>query len=114
MKESEKKQLALRIKSLRESKGYTQEEFAEICGTSTRTISNIERGQSVPDLSTIFTLAKHLSVSLDELLKIAPHSKKTAARQQKEYEIINRIQSANDGMLDYISENIELIFKHFN
>lgn len=114
MKETERKQLGLRIKLLRENKGFTQEEFAEICGASARTISNIERGQSVPDLKTVYAFAKHLSISIDELLKINNFSKKSPARLQKEYDLINRIQSASDGLLDYLADDIELAFKHFS
>ena len=114
MKGSEREQLGIRIKALRESKGHTQEEFAEICGASVRTISNIERGQSTPDLRTIYAIAKNLSISIDELLKINTYSKKSVARQQKEYELITKIQSVSDGLLDYLAEDIELALKHFS
>ena len=51
MKKKKKKTLSLKVKSLRESQHITQEDLADKCEVSWRTISNLERGLVVPDLS---------------------------------------------------------------
>ena len=50
MKEDVKKFLGIKVRSMRENAGLTQEELAAICDVSWRTISNLERGLVVPDL----------------------------------------------------------------
>ncbi|MDO5519848.1 MAG: helix-turn-helix domain-containing protein [bacterium] len=56
------------IKTLREQKGYTQKQLADLLLVSDKTISKWETGKGLPDLSLIEPLAKALSVSVAELL----------------------------------------------
>ncbi len=59
---------ANRLKSERESKGWTQEKFAEILGVSNGTISGYERNYREPDFDTLIKIARQLNVSIDYLL----------------------------------------------
>ena len=56
------------IKTLREKKGITQAELADILGASSKTVSKWETAKGLPDISLIEPLAKALSVSVMELL----------------------------------------------
>ena len=56
------------IKTLREEKGITQAELADILGVSSKTVSKWETAKGLPDISLIEPLAKALSVSVMELL----------------------------------------------
>ncbi|MEE1218405.1 MAG: helix-turn-helix domain-containing protein [Ruminococcus sp.] len=56
------------IKTLREKKGITQAELADILGVSSKTVSKWETAKGLPDISLIEPLAKALSVSVMELL----------------------------------------------
>lgn len=56
------------IKELREKKGYTQRQLAEILCVSDKTISKWETGKGLPDVGIIGELASSLGVSLAELL----------------------------------------------
>ena len=56
MKDEMKKSLALKVKSLREAESLTQEQLADKCDVSWRTISNLERGLVVPDLCMLIKL----------------------------------------------------------
>ncbi len=60
-----------RLRSLREEKGYTQEEFAELLGETRLQIWRWENKKSIPDAETIVRLAKTLNVSSDYLLGIS-------------------------------------------
>ncbi len=59
---------ANRLKSERESKGWTQEQFAEILGVSNGTVSGYERNYREPDFDTLIKIARQLNVSIDYLL----------------------------------------------
>lgn len=58
-----------RIKSLRQKKGLTQEQFAEICGLHKNYIGMVERGERNPALLNIEIIAKGLETSISELMK---------------------------------------------
>ena len=56
------------IRSLRESKGLTQEELAEHIHVSAKAVSKWETGKGFPDISLLEPLAKALDISVIELL----------------------------------------------
>ena len=56
------------IKKLRESRGTTQSELAEILNVSDKTVSKWETGKGYPDITLIEPLASALNVSVMELL----------------------------------------------
>lgn len=57
-----------RIKSIRQSKGITQEGLAEMAGLSPNHVSVIERGVKVPQLDSFVAICNALGVSADALL----------------------------------------------
>lgn len=57
------------IRSLREKKGFTQKQLAEIISVSDKTISKWETGKGLPDISLLTPLAGALGVSVAELLR---------------------------------------------
>lgn len=60
--------LAANIKKYRIKTGYTQSALAEKLFVSTQAISKWERGQSLPDLSNLCTLAEIFKISVDKLI----------------------------------------------
>ena len=56
------------IKHLREKKGITQAQLADLLGVSSKAVSKWETAKGFPDISLIEPLAKALSVSVMELL----------------------------------------------
>lgn len=58
----------LTIKSLREKKGVTQAELADMLGVSSKAVSKWETAKGLPDITLIEPLAKALSVSVMELM----------------------------------------------
>lgn len=57
-----------KLKEVREEKGYTQQELAEVIHVSSGTISHYENGSREPGAETISQLATFLDVSTDYLL----------------------------------------------
>ena len=56
------------IKNLREKKGLTQAELADMIGVSSKAISKWETAKGLPDINLIESLANALSVSVMELM----------------------------------------------
>ncbi|MCC6690446.1 MAG: helix-turn-helix transcriptional regulator [Bacteroidia bacterium] len=61
------KAFAKHLKTIRQKKGFTQEELAYQSGLSLSQIARIETFRINPTLSTIFTIARTLKVPLYEL-----------------------------------------------
>lgn len=64
-----KREIGLRIRAYRLERRLTQEQLAERIERAVETISNLERGISLPNEATLIRLAQALDVSVDELLK---------------------------------------------
>lgn len=60
------------VKALREAKGYTQKQLADLVCVSDKAVSRWETGRGLPDISLLEPLAAALEVSLSELLAGAP------------------------------------------
>ena len=56
-----------RIKELRASFGWTQEQFAEKLGVSRQTIISIENGRYNPSLELAYKIAKSFQLSIEEV-----------------------------------------------
>lgn len=63
-----KRAIGKRIRSKRESAGYTREQLSELCALSPRFLANVELGDSAVSLETLMTLCRVLSCSSDSLL----------------------------------------------
>ncbi len=61
--------LAIKVKDLRNRKGYSQEQLSEESKLSLRTIQRIEKGESVPRGDTLVKLTQALGVTPDDLLE---------------------------------------------
>lgn len=57
-----------RIKKIRQEKGYTQQELAEMIGVAKNTITGYEKGNREPDATKIIALSKALNVPGDWII----------------------------------------------
>jgi transcriptional regulator with XRE-family HTH domain len=57
------------VRRIRQKKGLTQEQFAEISGFSQQYLSGLEKGKRNPTIVTVFELASTLGVSHMDLLR---------------------------------------------
>jgi transcriptional regulator with XRE-family HTH domain len=57
------------VRRIRQKRGLTQEQFAEISGFSQQYLSGLEKGKRNPTIVTVFELASALGVSHIDLLK---------------------------------------------
>lgn len=61
-------EIADRIRALRESKGWTQEDLAEEAGIGPATVSRLERGVIEPRVETLRALCEAFDVTADWLI----------------------------------------------
>jgi transcriptional regulator with XRE-family HTH domain len=61
--------LGQKIRKLRTEKGWSQEDFADMCGIGRAHMSLIERGQQNLTLATLETICKVLGISMSGILK---------------------------------------------
>lgn len=116
-----------RIKLIRQTKGFTQEEVAEQLGMSANAYGDIERGSSDPKLSKLQKLSQILGVNLVELigshdrwiLNLACEVKKSTwiqgesltELQQIKFELEKQqlLNAEKDKEIAYLKEIIELM-----
>ena len=104
-------EIGLKIQSLRKNANITQEELAEKCNVSWRTISNLERGVVMPSLQVICDIAQCFDVSIDKLLNNKIIVKKPMSRIRKENQVIESICQLDNKLLCHIEEYIKLLKK---
>ncbi|WP_417445240.1 DUF4870 domain-containing protein [Joostella sp.] len=63
--------LAIKVKELRNRKGFSQEQLSEESKLSLRTVQRIEKGESIPRGDTLLKLTQALGVTPDDLLEWA-------------------------------------------
>ncbi len=59
------------LKSLRKSKGLTQEKLAELCGISVQYLGDVERGKANATINVLGKIAQALGISVAELFDTA-------------------------------------------
>lgn len=64
-----RKKFGKRLRTLREERGWSQEEFADRAGLHRTYVSAVERGVRNPTLSVLERLAKALGVPLSRLVE---------------------------------------------
>ena len=60
-----------RLRELREAKGLTQAQLADLIGVSRKTVNTVENGVFVPSTVVALKLAKALGISVEALFFIA-------------------------------------------
>jgi hypothetical protein len=113
MEEAVKKHMGLKVKIMRERAKLTQEQLAEECGVSWRTISNLERGLVVPDLTMLRSIAQKFNASVDDMLELKSISNKSPSRIAKELKLYEEIKALNSKTLDFLLDIIPLFRSYF-
>ena len=97
--DNEKKLLGLRIRRVRELKGWTQSELAVNADVSHKHLGELERGRGNPSLKSLQGLAAALGLSLCELFDMDQEGKPTDALRT---EINEQLQTAKPEVLRLI------------
>lgn len=76
------------IKELRVNKGLSQKDVANICNITAPAVSKWERGESIPDISSLESLSHLFGVSINELINSKAEIKIIANKQNLLYKIV--------------------------
>ena len=71
------------LRDLRKEKGQTQEEIAEMLGTSSRSVSRWETGRTLPDLAILVELADYYNVDIKDIIN-GERERETMEKEKKE------------------------------
>lgn len=97
-------QLGERIKTVRCTRGLTQENLAELVGCNTSHISNIENNYTKLSLNVLLAIANALGVSIDYLLANQLNSTSSILSQ----EILSKLTNCNDADKEKIIKIIDI------
>jgi len=99
-----------RIKTYRKAKGLTQAELGERIERSDEALSNLERGKSLPEISTLIAVAKELERPIQDFLpKKASYRSKSASRLSDEAELSALASSLSDRQLNIALEQLKAL-----
>lgn len=101
------------LKKLRQSIGISQQQLADVIGTSQQSINKYENHSVEPDIATLIALADYFSTSVDYLIGHTEVKRKIETIQHdsftaEEIQIIDGYRNANN----YEKEIIKLVIKN--
>ena len=101
MSEQLKQNIGLRVKTARQQQGMTQAQLAEAIDKAFETISNIERGKTAPNFSTLYDIASVLGLPMREFFDV-DEEHLTDARQGLLMQINTMISQMDDRQLNLL------------
>ena len=106
-KENDMALLGQRIRSLRNIKGWTQQELGEHADVNYKFIGEIERGRQNPSFAVLAKIAIALGVELRELFRF---EREALDRQQVETQIGQILKSLPDGDLNRMLSVLRMLY----
>lgn len=103
-----KRQIGVRLRTYRDARGLTQEQLAAMINKTTETVSNIERGKTLPRLETLARISECLNTPLVNFFAQSS-SKQSAKRIALEARLIASIQGMRDADVEIAVGQIELL-----
>lgn len=101
--------LGRKIRTLRKSKGWTQEELGASCSINYKYIGAIERGEENPSLSVLQKIAEGLGVEISELFRFR-HEERDPGKLRKDIiDTINRIGKEEEEKLRLILRIVDAL-----
>lgn len=94
--------VAAKIKAARKAKGLTQEALATLIQRTPESLSNIERGQALPALDTLYAICMALEIPTGEIF---PKATNKRARKARDVQLAEEVKSLADQLL---GEELEL------
>ncbi len=105
-----KQRLGLRVRAIRARRGLTQEQLATRVNRTAETISNIERGRTLPGLATLECLSRQLEIPLRDFFDAEPKTRPVDARRlQIEIKLQDVVRSLSDEGAEIALRQIEAL-----
>lgn len=108
-----KRQIGTRVRAARRTKKLTQEALGGLIGRTTETVSNIERGETLPTLPTLEVLSRHLAVPLAEFF-VTPEKAEKASKRRSEidFRIRDLLATLSDEAAEMVVAQVELVAEY--
>ena len=97
-----------RLRQLRKTSGYTQEQLANIIGVAKTTINGYERNNREPNVLTITKLAQALGVTGNDLIGVAATDTSITAHTRDEIALLNDYRALNLCGKRYIRQTLDI------
>lgn len=95
----DKPNFAVNLSKIRNDKGLTQQQVAEMTGFSRGRLNNYEQGTREPDLETLTLLADFYGVTVDNLLGKAPRPSVVDSERGMLLPVIGKISMASNSLI---------------
>ena len=102
----ERECLGLKIRALRKSQNYTQEQFSEMIDVSPRHMVKIENGQVYPSFVTLKKISEKLGVSIQSLFE-NDYYDKIENLKQKLHNYIDSLDDKNTRFLYIVASHLD-------
>jgi transcriptional regulator with XRE-family HTH domain len=107
-----KQRIGIRLRSMRERAGLTQERLAALVDRTPETISNIERGHTLPSLATLEDLSRHLETLIRDFFdEEAGEGKASRRRLELDLRLRGLAAALSDDDLEVACEQIQALTK---
>jgi transcriptional regulator with XRE-family HTH domain len=87
-----KDQVGQRVRAIRQKRGLTQQELADLLGTNQSHVANVERGERGVTIHQIVKMAKALQASTDEILLGDKNGSKDSTPASVDRRFLRRLQ----------------------
>jgi transcriptional regulator with XRE-family HTH domain len=104
---------ASNLKRLRQEKGYTQQELAELCNMSTTTIGMYEVGGRTPSFATIELIAEKLGIDASQLFSSEKYYNLEKSEEKLKLELGRAVADFDRPMLKYMIKNAQVVKETF-
>ena len=98
-----------KLKEIRESKGLTQQELAELCDMQTNSIGMIEIGQRAASFATVEILADKLGVDYNELFNFKEQYSMERSDDKLISDLYKEVKNFDNNMLKYMVSHAKSI-----
>ena len=102
------KTVGLRVRALRQRRGLSQEELAERIDRSLNAISNIERGRTLPNFTTLERLSQVLEVPVRDFFDHQPDPDDNPRRARLLVELFTAARELSDSDLELAVEQVKV------
>ena len=107
-----KKEFGLRVKSYRNRRNLTQEQFCSLTDLEQANLSNIENGKTYPGFMTICTMIEKGGIEPDFLFRFL--SSNSVKYDTIDYEIMNILVTLSEPAKKNIKNILEMINKNYS
>jgi DNA-binding XRE family transcriptional regulator len=105
--------LGVKIRTARELRGLSQERLGELINRTAESISNIERGKTMPNWETALALCSCLHVRLSDLVA-DEDLERNPSRVSRELRLAQMIKSIGDDDLKIAESTVEALYRRLH